>query len=331
MTLRPGGSAASRRALFNCKYSEKFWGGNGIAVCLTIFLVVKRLACHASGAPGVVRKFRSGLTYRPPPPTACKPARWRQWLLRAAKRPLLRPETGRTVPRHGPFCPASSPHRAVATAFVNAFEPKLVVRLQPDSVLLPGRLLSAFVARRLKPPPCRCRCRQPGMAAMDARQRAAMRAKTNFFCPLHENFRRKVWRFAKNSLPLHRNSEMKRKQNVGSVAQLNRASDYGSEGYGFESHRSHSRQRAAFARMRPAFLLPPAAASAPPLPAPAFTAATAGRQQSLGRRRRQLPPAQAPMKTTSAAGHCPQRLWFVISSLASSLPSLPPRSRAPRP
>ena len=25
----------------------------------------------------------------------------------------------------------------------------------------------------------------------------------------------------------------------GSVAQLNRASDYGSEGYGFESHRSH--------------------------------------------------------------------------------------------
>ena len=29
------------------------------------------------------------------------------------------------------------------------------------------------------------------------------------------------------------------KQNVGSVAQLNRASDYGSEGCGFESRRSH--------------------------------------------------------------------------------------------
>ncbi len=30
-----------------------------------------------------------------------------------------------------------------------------------------------------------------------------------------------------------------RRKKVGSVAQLNRASDYGSEGYGFESHRSH--------------------------------------------------------------------------------------------
>ena len=151
--MRPGGSAASRRALFNCKYSEKFWCGNGIAVCLTIFLVVKRLACHASGAPGVVRKFCSGLTYRLPLPTACKPERCRQWLLRAAKRPLLRPETGRTAPRHGPFCPASSPHRDAATAFVNAFEPKLVVRLHSDSVLLPGRLLPAFAVRRLKPLP----------------------------------------------------------------------------------------------------------------------------------------------------------------------------------
>ena len=158
----------------------------------------------------------------------------------------------------------------------------------------------------------------------DARQ-------NQLFCPLHENFRRKVWRFAKNSLPLHRNSEMKRKQNVGSVAQLNRASDYGSEGYGFESHRSHSRQRAASTRMRPAFLLP--------LPMPPPAAATGyglhcGHRWAAaipGPRRRQLLPAQAPMKTTSAAGHSPQRLWFVISSLASSLPSLPPRSRAPRP
>ncbi len=30
-----------------------------------------------------------------------------------------------------------------------------------------------------------------------------------------------------------------RRKKEGSVAQLNRASDYGSEGYGFESHRSH--------------------------------------------------------------------------------------------
>ena len=160
--MRPGGSAASRRALFNCKYSEKFWGGNGIAVCLTIFLVVKRLACHASGAPGVVRKFCSGLTYRPPLPTACKPVRCRQWLLRAAKRPLLRPETGRTAPRHGPFWRASSPHRDAATAFVNAFEPKLVVRLHSDSVLLPGRLLPAFAVRRLKPPTAAAGAASPG-------------------------------------------------------------------------------------------------------------------------------------------------------------------------
>ena len=33
--------------------------------------------------------------------------------------------------------------------------------------------------------------------------------------------------------------QIRNKQEIGSVAQLNRASDYGSEGYGFESHRSH--------------------------------------------------------------------------------------------
>lgn len=136
--------------------------GNGIAACLTIFLVVKRLACHVSGAPGVVRIFRSGPTYRPPPPTACKPARWRQRLLRVAKRPLLRPETGRTAPQYGPFCHASSPHRAVATVFVNAFEPKLAVGLHSDSVLLPGRLLPAFAVRRLKPPPAAAGAASPG-------------------------------------------------------------------------------------------------------------------------------------------------------------------------
>ena len=57
-----------------------------------------------------------------------------------------------------------------------------------------------------------------------------------FFQEKHENIcTNKI-----KPLPLHRNSEMKRKK-VGSVAQLNRASDYGSEGYGFESHRSHEK------------------------------------------------------------------------------------------
>lgn len=160
--MRPGGSAASRRALFNCKYSEKFWGGNGIAVCLTIFLVVKRLACHASGAPGVVRIFRPGPSSRPSPPTACKSGCWRQWWHRAAKRPRLRAETGRVAPRHGPFWRACSPHCAVAVVFVNAFEPKLVVRLHSDSVLLPGRLLPAFAVRRLKPPTAAAGAASPG-------------------------------------------------------------------------------------------------------------------------------------------------------------------------
>ena len=42
------------------------------------------------------------------------------------------------------------------------------------------------------------------------------------------------WSFQKMLLPLHSQFE-----NEGSVAQLNRASDYGSEGYRFESCRSH--------------------------------------------------------------------------------------------
>ena len=45
---------------------------------------------------------------------------------------------------------------------------------------------------------------------------------------------RKIWWVQKNCVPLHRKSE-----NGGSVAQLNRASDYGSEGCGFESRRNH--------------------------------------------------------------------------------------------
>ena len=45
---------------------------------------------------------------------------------------------------------------------------------------------------------------------------------------------RKVWQFKIFVVPLH--SLTKR---YGSVAQLNRASDYGSEGSGFESQRSH--------------------------------------------------------------------------------------------
>ena len=42
------------------------------------------------------------------------------------------------------------------------------------------------------------------------------------------------WSFQKMLLPLHSQFE-----NEGSVAQLKRASDYGSEGYRFESCRSH--------------------------------------------------------------------------------------------
>ena len=49
-----------------------------------------------------------------------------------------------------------------------------------------------------------------------------------------EKSSQKVWWEKKNVVPLH--SLTKR---YGSVAQLNRASDYGSEGSGFESQRSH--------------------------------------------------------------------------------------------
>ncbi len=54
----------------------------------------------------------------------------------------------------------------------------------------------------------------------------------------------KIWRVQKKSLPLHsllRKQHLKRR-NGGSVAQLNRASDYGSEGCGFESRRNHKRE-----------------------------------------------------------------------------------------
>ena len=57
--------------------------------------------------------------------------------------------------------------------------------------------------------------------------------KTSFFEKTWEN----IWRYEKKCLPLH--SLFKEH---GSVAQLNRASDYGSEGCGFESRRSHRRR-----------------------------------------------------------------------------------------
>ena len=68
---------------------------------------------------------------------------------------------------------------------------------------------------------------------------------------------RKVWWNGKNSLPLHRNSGTTRLQRLGSVAQLNRASDYGSEGYGFESHRSHKVNERRIRKMRLFCFLPP--------------------------------------------------------------------------
>ena len=58
-----------------------------------------------------------------------------------------------------------------------------------------------------------------------------------------------IWWLHKNSVPLHpqiRNRPLRLAQvgqeeepREGSVAQLNRASDYGSEGCGFESRRNH--------------------------------------------------------------------------------------------
>ena len=68
---------------------------------------------------------------------------------------------------------------------------------------------------------------------------------------------RKVWWYGKNSLPLHRNSGTTRLHRLGSVAQLNRASDYGSEGYGFESHRSHKVNERRIRKMRLFCFLPP--------------------------------------------------------------------------
>ena len=47
----------------------------------------------------------------------------------------------------------------------------------------------------------------------------------------------KIWRVLKKFVPLHPQI-----RNGGSVAQLNRASDYGSEGCGFESRRNHKQK-----------------------------------------------------------------------------------------
>ena len=45
----------------------------------------------------------------------------------------------------------------------------------------------------------------------------------------------------KKAIPLHTSND-KNKKNNGLVAQLNRASDYGSEGYRFESCRDHKKE-----------------------------------------------------------------------------------------
>ena len=49
----------------------------------------------------------------------------------------------------------------------------------------------------------------------------------------------KICIFQKTDVTLHSQTGDKISQNDGSLAQLNRASDYGSEGYRFESCRSH--------------------------------------------------------------------------------------------
>ena len=46
-----------------------------------------------------------------------------------------------------------------------------------------------------------------------------------------------IWRFQKNTVPLQ--PQFEKELPEGSLAQLNRASDYGSEGCGFESRGSH--------------------------------------------------------------------------------------------
>ena len=50
------------------------------------------------------------------------------------------------------------------------------------------------------------------------------------------------------SSPVRTAINITQSQSFGSVAQLNRASDYGSEGYRFESCRSHEGSRNCFAR-----------------------------------------------------------------------------------
>ena len=77
--------------------------------------------------------------------------------------------------------------------------------------------------------------------------------KTPLQCTFFEKSLQNIWWFAKNSVPLHpqiRNRPLRLAQvgqeeepREGSVAQLNRASDYGSEGCGFESRRNHKMQK----------------------------------------------------------------------------------------
>ena len=50
-----------------------------------------------------------------------------------------------------------------------------------------------------------------------------------------------IWSIQKKCVPLH--PQIRNEEPRGSVAQLNRASDYGSEGCGFESRRNHKTER----------------------------------------------------------------------------------------
>ena len=66
----------------------------------------------------------------------------------------------------------------------------------------------------------------------------SIRCEGGYFCPFCEKSAENIWWFRKKCVPLHpqiRNAD-------GSVAQLNRASDYGSEGCGFESRRNHKQK-----------------------------------------------------------------------------------------
>ena len=79
---------------------------------------------------------------------------------------------------------------------------------------------------------CTCSFTIPYCPCPKRPERGKNELTTHFF----KNNWKKIWWVQKKCVPLHPQTK-----NGGSVAQLNRASDYGSEGCGFESRRNHKR------------------------------------------------------------------------------------------